>query len=208
MNMLLTLLLFLQFPMQKGYLNDYAGLLTAEQQGALEQKLTSIDVEYAIQCNVAIVASLEGEDKKNYATRLGNYWAIGQQQKSQGILILIAQQEKEIFIATGLGLTKPIDPSFTQQIIDELVIPLLKDGAYYAAVDNAIDGVTGKWEYYQPKEETHWGWTAGVILMGVVIVVIIIDALRFPSAKKERRRRAGLMRDQWDKNDTWGKGQF
>ncbi|MEL7147315.1 MAG: TPM domain-containing protein [Bacteroidota bacterium] len=191
MQLLLSLLLFIQFPQQEGYVNDFAGLLTTEQRTTLENKLADIDEETAIQLSVVTMPNLGKDSPRHYATQLGNHWAIGQQKKYRGILILVAEAEKEVFIATGLGLTKTIPSSKTQEIVDQLVIPLLKDGAYYAGIDNAINAIVGKWSIYDPENTTvamHWIWTLVMAVVFGLVVYSIIEMFRHPLHKKRRNR--------------------
>ncbi len=80
---------------------DLAGVLTAEQKQALENKLVAIDDSSSNQIAVVIIPSLDGYPKEEYATKLFRDWGIGNKKTNNGILLLIAINDRQIRIEVG-----------------------------------------------------------------------------------------------------------
>ena len=103
--------------------NDFVGLLTPEQQNALEQKLEAFDRKTSTQIAVVAVDDLDGYAPGDYAQRLYDKWGIGRKGKDNGILILVkpktAASNGQVFISVGYGLvgfpTLPPDGLSTQR---------------------------------------------------------------------------------------------
>src|SRR5665647_2726784 len=82
--------------------NDFAGVLSAEQQASLETKLVNFNQKTSTQIAIVTVKSLSGYDPSDYAQKLAEKWSIGQKGKNKGILILVkpklANEKGEVFI--------------------------------------------------------------------------------------------------------------
>ena len=83
--------------------NDFAGMLSSSQSEDLESKLLAFNDSTSTQISIVIIESLEGVEKAQYATELGEKWGIGRKQKDNGVLILVSKGDRQIFIATGRG---------------------------------------------------------------------------------------------------------
>lgn len=121
--------------------NDFVGLLTSEQQNALEQKLEAFDRKTSTQIAVVAVDDLDGYAPGDYAQRLYDKWGIGRKGKDNGILILVkpktAASNGQVFISVGYGL-EGVAPDITAgRIIDTEMLPEFRKGDYYAGIDRA-----------------------------------------------------------------------
>jgi len=130
--------------------NDFSGIFDSQQRSALESKLRNYHNQTTVQIYVVTVNSLNGDAAYNYAAQLGEKWGIGQKGKDNGVLILIKPKTKEergnVFIAPGYGLEASLNDSYCGRIIDNEMIPALKNNDYYTAADNAVDAIIARLE--------------------------------------------------------------
>jgi uncharacterized protein len=133
---------FPEKPVPPRLVNDFAGVLTAQEADALEQKLVAYNDSSSTQIAIITVADLHGYDKSDYAQRLAEKWGIGQKGLNNGILILIKPKTSEssrgeVFIAPGYGLEGVVPDIVCGQIVDNEILPAFRAGAYYQGLDRA-----------------------------------------------------------------------
>ena len=91
------------FPKLTGRVVDQANLLLPAQEAELTSKLAALETQTGRQLVVATVASLEGRTIEDYGYRLGREWAIGQTEEDDGVVLLVAPNERKVRIETGYG---------------------------------------------------------------------------------------------------------
>jgi uncharacterized protein len=155
---------------------DVAGVLSADQLQALEQKLVAIDDSSSNQIAVVILPSLEGNPKEEYATKLFREWGIGNKKTNNGVLLLVAIQDRQIRIEVGYGLEGAIPDITALNIIDNDIKPAFKQGAYYEGLDKATDDIAkaavGEYKVKRAKKGKSDG---GSLMLFVFIVIIIVS---------------------------------
>ena len=87
--------------------NDYTNTLTEDQKQSLENKLVAFDDSTSTQIAVVIIPSLDGYDVAEYNVALGRAWGVGGQEFSNGVILLIAKNDRKLNIATGYVLKEP-----------------------------------------------------------------------------------------------------
>lgn len=92
------------FPTLSGRVVDEAALMSRKQAHQLTQQLAAFEKRSGIQLVVVSVDSLDGETIEEYGYQLGRHWGIGQKGKNNGVLLLIAQDERKVRIEVGYGL--------------------------------------------------------------------------------------------------------
>ncbi len=123
--------------------NDFTGILSQQQVGALEHKLDAFNQRTSTQIAVVLVKDLFGYDKGDYAFQLAEKWGIGQKGKNNGILILVKPKSDngetgKIFIAVGYGLEGAVpDITARKTIISAEMLPSFKVNDYYTGLDRA-----------------------------------------------------------------------
>ncbi|MCZ2247572.1 MAG: TPM domain-containing protein [Bacteroidia bacterium] len=156
--------------------NDYTGILTASENNTLEHKLVAFNDSTSTQIAVVLVKSLDGYDISDYAFKLGEKWGIGQKKKNNGVLILIAPNEKKVFIATGYGVEEYLTDALSRNIVEQRFKPAFRENKYYEGIDagttDIMDILTGKFK--ADKEEGVSGGGGSIILLIVIIVFIIV----------------------------------
>ncbi len=161
--------------------NDYTGILKEHEFLSLERKLEQFNDSTSTQVVVALVWSLNGLTKEEFADRIGQEWGVGQKGKNNGIVILIKpkinEERGEARISVGYGLEGVIPDAVARRIVGNEMIPSFKQGDYYTGIDRAVNTLIAisKGEFtaeaYQKKTE---GSILGLIIPALVIVVIII----------------------------------
>jgi len=110
---------------------DVAGILSPEQKQALESKLVAVDDSSSNQIAVVILPSLDGYPIEEYATKLFRQWGIGNKKTNNGILLLIALEDRKVKIEVGYGLEGSIPDLTANSIIDNDIKPAFRAQAYY-----------------------------------------------------------------------------
>ncbi|MDD5397764.1 MAG: YgcG family protein [Dehalococcoidia bacterium] len=129
------------FPELTGYVNDNAGLLSSEAKAELESKLAQLEKDTTAQVFVATVKSLEGDSIEDYASRLFEKWKIGQKDKDNGILFLVALDDRKMRIEVGYGLEPVITDGRAGRIRDNDVLPLFKNNDYEGGIKAGVASI-------------------------------------------------------------------
>jgi len=118
------------FPKPVGYVNDFAGLYSAGFKAELENGLIAFEKTTGVEFAVVTIKSLEGNDIDDYAVRLFENWKIGKKGQDNGLLLLIAKDERKIKIEVGYGLEQYITDGRAGEIIRTIISPEFKKGNY------------------------------------------------------------------------------
>ena len=155
---------------------DIAGVLSSEQKQALENKLVAIDDSSSNQIAVVILPTLDGNPIEEYATKLFREWGIGNTKTNNGILLLIAVQDKKIRIEVGYGLEGAIPDITAINIIDNDLKPAFREGAYYEGIDKATDNIAkaavGEYQVKRVKKTKTKG--NGAILAIIIAIIFLV----------------------------------
>lgn len=116
--------------------NDFAHLLDRDEVQMLENKLVDFNDSTSIQIAVVTVNTLDGYPIDDYAFQLAKEWGIGQQQTSNGVLLLISKDERKMFIATGYGMEGIMPDALCKRIITNDITPYFKQQQYFEGIDN------------------------------------------------------------------------
>jgi uncharacterized protein len=125
---------FAAFPKPTGYVNDFAGVLSSDNKARLEGALSSFEKASGDEIAVVTLPSLEGEPVENVAVALFKEWGIGKKGKDNGILFLIAPNDRKMRIEVGYGLEGTINDALAGRILDEAVAPRFRAGDMNAGI--------------------------------------------------------------------------
>jgi uncharacterized protein len=158
---------------------DYTGTLTSDQAEALNRKLYQFDDSTSTQILVVIVKTTEGMDVADYALELGRKWGVGQKGNNNGVILLIAKDDRKLNISVGYGLEKSLSDVTSQQIIDNIIRPNFKGDDYYRGVEEGTDAIMQavKGEYTAPagyNKNKGKGGGLGRIIFIIIIIVIFL----------------------------------
>lgn len=158
-------------------INDFAEIISETNRQRLEDKLVAYDDSTSTQICIVTVNNIGDYSIEDYAARLGRKWGIGQKDKNNGILILIAKENRKVDIEIGYGLESYVTDYDSKHIIDELMVPAFKQSNYYQGLDDAtnrlIAQLQGTYTATDTKDEQIPIWVF-FIIGGVVLFIIII----------------------------------
>ncbi len=118
---------------------DLTGTLTAEQQGALEQKLAAFEAAKGTQLAVLIVPTTQPEEIEQYSIRVVEQWKLGRGKVDDGALLLVAKNDRRVRIEAGRGLEGVLTDAMSSRIINETIRPAFKEANYYSGIDSGLD---------------------------------------------------------------------
>src|SRR3989338_6796847 len=158
---LLTFLTFLFFfapriyanhiPAPTGYVNDFAGVLTADQKNNLENSLRTFEQKSSNEIAIALVQSLNGDSIENFTLKTFEEWKIGKKGKDNGVLFLAAIEDRKMRIEVGYGAEPFLTDGEAGQILRDSVTPSFREGKYGEGVNRAVAAIEK--ELSQPAQE-------------------------------------------------------
>ena len=168
-------------PVSEGLVLDQTKTLTPEQESALEQKLIAYDRSSSNQIAIVIIPSLKGNSIEDVALEIGRTWGIGgQAERDNGVLVLVAKNDKKIRIEVGYGLEGAVTDYAASSIIENNLKPNFREGEYYRglteAVDEIIKAAAGRFtapEGYGKGKGKLNIWKM-ILLIGILWIVIAI----------------------------------
>lgn len=132
------------------YVNDFAGVLTAEQKQELSNELGNLEKSTGDQVAVAIVKKMEDESGRSdyiehFAVKLYEKWGMGKkgsdQNSDKGALFLVSIEDRQMRIEVGYGLEPTLTDGITKNILDNDVRPKFKNSDYFGGVKTGVDDI-------------------------------------------------------------------
>jgi uncharacterized protein len=221
---LVTAAFALDFPQLTGRVVDQAGVMSADSRGAIEAKLKDLEDKSGIQLVVATVKSLQGSDIETYANQLFRAWKLGQAQKNNGVLLLVAPAEHKVRIEVGYGLEGTLTDALSSVIISSAIVPRFKANDYSGGIERGVDGIIsvlkGDTTDWQPKVEVREDSPAQVFnalfpFMLFLVFILVFKFLVGPTSGTSSgyyvRRNGQLVfvpytGSNWSSGSGWGGG--
>ncbi|VTZ49132.1 conserved hypothetical protein [Methylocella tundrae] len=129
------------FPPLTGRVVDAANVIPAATKAAIETKLETLETKSGIQLVVATVNSLDGDEIEPYANALFREWKLGEKDKNNGVLMLIAPKQHKVRIEVGYGLEGTLTDALSKIIISNAMAPRFKTGDFGGGVERGVDDV-------------------------------------------------------------------
>lgn len=121
--------------------NDLAGMLSADEVARLEAKLVAYDDSTSTQIAVVTVPTIGDYDVADYGQKLAQAWGVGQKGQNNGLLVLIAQQERKSHIATGYGTEERVTDYNARLILENALKPAFGQQRYYDGLDQTTSAL-------------------------------------------------------------------
>lgn len=129
------------FPPLTGRVVDAAQVLTLEERGSLEGKLKAYEDQSTHQVVVATMASLDGLSIEDYANRLFRRWQLGRKNKNDGVLLLVAPNERQVRIEVGYGLEGTLTDALSGIVISTAITPRFRQGELASGIKDGTDSI-------------------------------------------------------------------
>ena len=161
---------------------DYTNTLSADDKQRLESKLKAFNDSTSTQIAIVMIRSIGGYDVNEYGAALGRKWGIGQKGKNNGVLILVAINDRKLTIQTGFGAEGALPDIVTQEIRVNDINPRFKAGDYYgglnAGVDQIIKYTKGEYKADKKPQAKHSGGGGSVLIIIIIVIVILVLIFR------------------------------
>ncbi|MEZ5710675.1 MAG: TPM domain-containing protein [Blastomonas sp.] len=191
------------FPELTGRVVDNAELLDEAQEAALSARLEALEGQSGRQLVVATIPNLEGYEIEDYGYRLGREWGIGDKERNDGTLLIVAPNERKVRIEVGYGLEGIMTDALSSIIIQNDILPRFRDNDYPGGINAGADAIIS--QLTLPEDEAR-AYAAQVgedqrssegsgnfgmlIFWGFILFFFILPAI-FGSRKGKRYRRSG-----------------
>ena len=203
------------FPALTGRVVDQADLLTPADEAELTQRLEALQQASSRQLVVATVPDLEGYPIEDYGHQLGRHWGIGQKEANNGVILLVAPNERRVRIEVGYGLEPIVTDALSSVIVNEQILPRFKaddyPGGIKAGADALIEQLQAPPEQAEQKaleaqqrQQARGGGGDGeasffpLFFWGMVLLFVMLSFGRRGRRGRRYRRRGGVF--------VWGPG--
>jgi uncharacterized protein len=185
-----------KFPELTGRVVDGAGLLSATARAALSDKLAAHEAQTSNQVVVVTVPSLDGYDIADYGYQLGRHWEIGQKDRNNGVLLVVAPNERKVRIEVGYGLEGALTDVLSHDIIQNRILPAFRVGNYedgiVAGTEAILRAIEGTYEPAPARSDSKR--KIGFI---VVVVMIFLFVMMLLGSVGAGARHYGGRRSHW-----------
>src|SRR5829696_9890309 len=183
--------LALTFPPLSGRIVDQANIIPQQTREALEPKLAELEEKSGIQLVVATVNTLEGQEIEPYANELFRFWKLGEKNKNNGVLLLVAPKERRVRIEVGYGLEGTLTDALSAVIIANAITPRFKTGDYGGGITRGVDDIitvlttdASEWQKRpslrldRQQESSSADGIVPALLIGLIILLIVSPGFR------------------------------
>lgn len=172
------------------YVNDFADLISPEDEQKILSNAVTLADKTTAQVVVVTINDLNGEEPWEYALNLGRSWGVGDKEKDNGVVILLSENDREIYISVGYGLEGALPDSKTGRIIDLYGKEYLKANEFSKGLLEIQNAIVGE-VYIEYGLEAQNGYTSinniqyiaeedtGSVFVSWIIMVVIILILSF-----------------------------
>jgi uncharacterized protein len=120
---------------------DLTGTLTSDQRAGLESRLAALEAEKGSQIAVLLVPTTGEETVEQYAIRVAETWKLGRKGIDDGVLVLLAKQDRAARIEVGRGLEGVIPDAIANRIVEDAMIPFFRQGDFYGGLSAGLDRI-------------------------------------------------------------------
>lgn len=177
----------LEVPYLSGRVNDLAGLLDDATRERLEQKLANLEQATGAQVVILTIPSLEGESLEEFSHRVASTWQLGQKGKDNGVLFMIAKNDRKMRLEVGYGLESVLPDATCRRILDNLVRPRFRAGDFAGGIEAGVEAVARVIQgqalpeeaQKSPKERAggELGFLGTLLFLGIFLLVVGIFSL-------------------------------
>lgn len=178
-------------PKLEARVTDLTSTLSSPQISALEAELSSFEEEKGSQVVVLIIPTTDPETIESYGIRVAEEWQIGRGGVDDGVLLLIAKDDRKVRIEVGYGLEGAIPDAYAKRIIENIIIPNFRQGQFYNGIENGVGAIIGLIEGEELPEVTQappstMGMKNKSLFMTLIIFGVIVLSIFKALIKKSK----------------------
>ncbi len=179
----------------KFYINDFADVIDIEDEEYIFSSGKALDESTTAQVVAVTIDSTDGEEIDEYALNLGREWGIGTKEDDNGVLILLAVEDRDVYISVGYGLEGALPDSKVGRLLDNYAVDYFAEDKFsdglksiYSAVVNEVyieyglepeEGYVSAEQLEDDEIELTEGEAIGAFVSFIVIIILIIVCSRF-----------------------------
>lgn len=183
------------FPPLSGRVVDQAGLLAPRAAQELTARLAAHERRSGQQVVVVTLNSLQGHDIADYGYQLGRHWGIGQQGEDNGVLLIVAPEERQVRIEVGYGLEGALPDAIAHDIIQNVILPRFRagdmQGGIVAGAEAVLQALEGSYQPAGDREARRDNRVAVVMLLLLIFGVFAGFGMMFGGGRRMRHYRRG-----------------
>lgn len=173
-------------PALESRVTDLTATLSAGQRGSIERQLAAFEQEKGVQISVLLLPTTQPETIEQYSLRVAEQWKPGRSGIDDGVLLLVAKQDRNMRIEVGYGLEGVLNDATAKRIIAETIVPKFREGQFYEGIDAGIGRIIAvvRGESLPPPERRGAGKGMSspdleeFLFAGLVLVTFIAGILR------------------------------
>jgi len=189
------------FPALTGRVVDQAQLLSPEAETALTAKLEALERDTSNQLVVVTIDSLQDREIEEYGYQLGRAWGIGQAEDDNGVLLIVAPEERKVRIEVGYGLEGVLTDALSALIIHNEILPSFREGYFERGIQQGVTAIDAQLRLDPAEAQARAAAAAApragvpigpLIMIGVVFFLIFIGVIGGLARGGRRRRGSGV----------------
>ena len=126
-------------PTIEARVTDLTATLTPPQRDALERRLAAFEADKGSQLAVLIVPTTQPESIEQYAIRVAEAWKLGRKGVDDGLLLLVAKEDRAVRIEVGYGLEGAVPDAIAKRIVEEVIVPHFRTGDYHGGIAAGVE---------------------------------------------------------------------
>jgi uncharacterized protein len=183
-----------KFPALTGRIVDEAGLLTAPDRNELTETLRQLEEKSTDQLVIYTARSLQGYPIEDFGYQLGRTWGIGQKDKNNGVLLIVAPNDRKVRIEVGRGLEPLLTDAMTKLIIENAILPAFRRGDFAAGIKAGVhdirDVLLGDAEAVKERARGGAKRTSNFDPTGLIFFLLILGVILFIFWSEYRQAKA------------------
>lgn len=191
-----------KFPPLTGRVVDNAQLLSPQAEAGLTEDLAQLEAQTGRQFVVVTLADLQGYPIEDYGYQLGRAWGVGDEDRDDGVLLIVAPNERAVRVEVGYGLEPVLTDALSSLIIQQKILPAFKRGEMEAGVVSGAEAIIAQLSLPEDQAravaaapaEKGGGGSIGIPTIFIVLIVFwLIGGVLGAFSPRRRRRRGGGM---------------
>lgn len=165
-----------EVPELKSRVTDLTGTLDDRQKQELESRLAQLESDKGSQLAVLLVPTTQPEAIEQYSIRVVEQWQLGREAADDGVLLLVAKDDRKLRIEVGRGLEGAIPDAVANRIVEDMIVPRFRAGDFTGGVAAGVDAIAALIrgealpEVTRPERgQVDGGWIAGFIIVTAVL---------------------------------------
>ena len=187
-----------EFPALTGRVIDNANIIPDAEEAALNAKLEALETQSQRQVVVVTLPSLQGYEISDYGYRLGREWGLGDAERNDGAILIVAPEERKVRIEVGYGLEPVLTDGLSALIIQQQILPRFRDNDYPGGIEVGTDAIIQQLQLPEAealqvaaqanqKRESRGGFPFGALIWIAFLFLFFI----LPAMRGGRSRRYG-----------------